>query len=406
MATRSLDIAIVGAGTGGLSTAAFLARDGHRVTLFERFEKPEAVGSGLLIQPTGQAVLSALGKLNDVLADGRKLVGIDGRTSPRLPVLSISYAPLGDDFFGLGLRRSSLFNAVYSAASEAGVEFELSHEIIGFGNVDGAQPEIMDKSGRSLGAFDVAIDASGTFSRIRTAHLGDHGMNVFDYGAVWATLPMKDTGLNTTHLHQRFRGTRLMAGTLPIGCDEESEPVAAFFWSLRRSEFEAWRQTPIDEWKAEVLAAWPELDPMLMPVRSHEDLTHAVYADINVEPVLGPATVIIGDSAHGTSPQLGNGANLALVDAAVLAKCLRSSSSVSEALFSYAQARRTHVLTYQVMSAYLTPFFQSNYAPLGWVRDLTFGGLCSLPLMRKQFALILSGLKVGPFGRLDLSTLI
>ena len=47
-----IDIAIAGCGLAGLATALLLHRDGHRVTLFERFDAPRPVGSGLMIQPT------------------------------------------------------------------------------------------------------------------------------------------------------------------------------------------------------------------------------------------------------------------------------------------------------------------------------------------------------------------
>ncbi|TIS71130.1 MAG: FAD-dependent oxidoreductase, partial [Mesorhizobium sp.] len=49
----SLDIAIAGAGPAGLAAALYLKRAGHRVTIFERFDEPKPVGSGLILQPTG-----------------------------------------------------------------------------------------------------------------------------------------------------------------------------------------------------------------------------------------------------------------------------------------------------------------------------------------------------------------
>ena len=55
------DIAIAGCGPAGLAAALLLHRQGHRVTLFERFEEPRPIGSGLMIQPSGLAVLDALG---------------------------------------------------------------------------------------------------------------------------------------------------------------------------------------------------------------------------------------------------------------------------------------------------------------------------------------------------------
>ncbi|WP_163602761.1 FAD-dependent oxidoreductase, partial [Klebsiella pneumoniae] len=46
--SKRLDIAIAGAGPAGLASALYLHRAGHNITVFERFEKPSPVGSGLI----------------------------------------------------------------------------------------------------------------------------------------------------------------------------------------------------------------------------------------------------------------------------------------------------------------------------------------------------------------------
>ena len=53
---QDLNIAIAGCGPCGLAAALLLHRAGHEVTLFERFDTPRPIGSGLMIQPTGMAV--------------------------------------------------------------------------------------------------------------------------------------------------------------------------------------------------------------------------------------------------------------------------------------------------------------------------------------------------------------
>jgi salicylate hydroxylase len=58
---KPLDIAVAGAGPAGLAAALSLRQDGHRVRIYERFETARPIGSGLLLQPTGQAVLASLG---------------------------------------------------------------------------------------------------------------------------------------------------------------------------------------------------------------------------------------------------------------------------------------------------------------------------------------------------------
>ncbi|MEM6653715.1 MAG: FAD-dependent monooxygenase, partial [Pseudomonadota bacterium] len=58
---RTLEIAIAGAGIGGLALATLLARCGHSVRVFDQFASPKPIGSGLMLQQTGLAVLDQLG---------------------------------------------------------------------------------------------------------------------------------------------------------------------------------------------------------------------------------------------------------------------------------------------------------------------------------------------------------
>jgi 2-polyprenyl-6-methoxyphenol hydroxylase-like FAD-dependent oxidoreductase len=62
----------------------------------------------------------------------------------------------------------------------------------------------------------------------------------------------------------------------------------------------------------------------------------------------------IGDAAHRASPQLGQGANMALFDALALARALHQ-NPLDDALPRYAQTRRWHVRLYQTLSAVFTP---------------------------------------------------
>ena len=76
-------IAIAGCGPCGLAAALLLARDGHRPVLFERFDAPRPIGSGLMIQPTGLAVLAELGLADRVLASGSRIDRLFGRAGER-----------------------------------------------------------------------------------------------------------------------------------------------------------------------------------------------------------------------------------------------------------------------------------------------------------------------------------
>ena len=106
-------IGVAGAGIGGLAFAALAAREGHRVVVFDQFEAPQPVGSGLVIQPVGQTVLQAAGA-EAAMALGqpiRRMLGHEARTGRR--VLDVSYDLGGSGRFGLGIHRASLFDALF-----------------------------------------------------------------------------------------------------------------------------------------------------------------------------------------------------------------------------------------------------------------------------------------------------
>ena len=87
-----MQISIAGAGIGGLAAAALLAKAGHRVTVYDQFDAPRPVGSGLVIQPVGQMVLDAVGAGDAARAMGaplRRMLGHEARTGR--PVLDVRY---------------------------------------------------------------------------------------------------------------------------------------------------------------------------------------------------------------------------------------------------------------------------------------------------------------------------
>jgi 2-polyprenyl-6-methoxyphenol hydroxylase-like FAD-dependent oxidoreductase len=105
----------------------------------------------------------------------------------------------------------------------------------------------------------------------------------------------------------------------------------------------------------------------------------------------------LGDAAHATSPQLGQGCNLALCDAAALADAVLAEPTVEQALERFTTARRAHLEFYQLATRWLTPFFQSNLAPLGWVRDALMGPASRLAFVRREMVRSMAGTKTGIF---------
>ena len=391
---QRLDIAIAGCGPAGLATALLLYRDGHRVTLFERFDAPRAVGSGLLIQPTGFAVLQQLGLAEALLDHGARVdrlrgeAGSSGRT-----VLDVRYAALGKRAgFGIGVHRAALFALLHRAVATEGIGIETGCAVTGSEISAGDRRALLLEGGRRVGPFDLIVDALGT----RTPLAPPCG-RALAYGALWGTLDWPDAGFDPAALEQRYRRASVMVGVLPVGrLPGDQRQQAALFWSLRADRLAQWQQAGLDAWKAGVAALWPATRTLLDQIEYADQLTFARYTHRTLTTPAERGMIHIGDAWHSASPQLGQGANMALLDAYALALALRVAPDVGAALAQAVAMRRRHVRLYQALTALFTPVYQSDSRVLPFLRDRIVGPLSKLwPVTRIQAAMV-SGLIGDP----------
>ncbi|MDM9629748.1 NAD(P)/FAD-dependent oxidoreductase [Rhizobium sp. S152] len=394
MKLDALDIAIAGAGIGGLSLAALLARQGARVTIYDQMSAPQPVGSGFVLQPTGAAVLSRMGLFSAVESRGARISRMHGRLSGNgRTVLDVGYRP---GAYGIAIQRVALFDLLLEAAVKAGVRFETSSRVTGI--EAGSAPRLVLEGGGTSAAADLVVDAMGANSPIETKVTTELG-----YGALWATVPWPANGLfRPDELEQRYRRASQMAGVLPVGTARDgAPPMATFFWSIRNQDHPAWKSAGRDAWLDAVRAFWPEAEALAITAEP----VHARYRHLTRTPVAGRNTVKIGDAWHATSPQLGQGANMALLDAASLCSALCREATIGDAIGRHLKQREMHIRFYQLLSRVLTPFYQSDSRLLPLSRDIFIGPATKLPLVRSLITTLVTGELLDPVGRIGLDRL-
>jgi 2-polyprenyl-6-methoxyphenol hydroxylase-like FAD-dependent oxidoreductase len=393
-----LDIGVVGAGFAGAAAALFLAERGHRVTVYEEAPHPEPVGAGILMQPSGLSVLADLGLLDGALARGSRVESLLCKTPSGRPVLDLSYRDLFPAWSGLGMHRGALFELLHDQLSPRGVtvipgaSVQRSRPVSG-----GIRPVLQD--GTEPGQHQLLVVADGARSALR-CRSRDAQATPYPWGALWF-VGRDPESIFAGSLQQVADGTTTLLGFLPCGLGPTRAgdvPLVSLFWSLPVADFGR-RDFELSRWKARVLELEPRAGQLLEQINNARQLLPASYFDVQLPRFDAERLVFIGDAAHATSPQLGQGTNLALEDARALASCVSGSRELADGLALFNAERRNHASYYQLASWALTPFFQSDFSALGPVRDALLGALCRFPPSRRLMLQTLAGVQRGFLGR-------
>jgi salicylate hydroxylase len=333
-------VIISGAGIAGLATALALHQRGVAVTLLEQATELREVGAGLQIAPNGSRVLQALGLAEAVEAVACEAAAKEVRlwnTGRRWPLFDLGVdarARFGAPYWmvhrgDLHQVLRAAFEAAAPGALQTGVRLERAETI-------GQAVRVTAADGRHFTA-DVMVAADGVHSAQRRAAFGE--------GAASFTGLMAWRGVVPT--------ARLAAGLCePVGVNWVGPGGHVITYPLRRGELlnvvaivekpewrgESWSDAGTHDEVHRDLAGWhPDIhrliDAMDTPFR---------WALLSRPPLAGwldGRSVLIGDAAHPTLPFLAQGANMALEDALLLARCLTELDDAETALARFVALR-------------------------------------------------------------------
>ena len=344
------DIAVVGAGIGGLSAALALAQRGFTVRVYEQATALGEIGAGIHMSPNGMKVLTALGLGDALEAVAARPQAISTRHYatgiPNFegPIDAAFEARFGAPFYSF--HRADLHAALASAVTASpSVSITLNARAERF-EEDATGVTLFLADGSHPRAH-VVIAADGVHSRIRSLLHGEVGVRF--------------TG------HVAYRGmvatSSLAPGLVEPKLNIWVGPGKHFVaYPVRRGELfnyvaiveeagwqdESWTTKADKNALAQAFAGWHSTVCALID----STLTGQCYkwALLGRDPLArwsSARVTVLGDAAHPMVPYVAQGAVMAVEDAWVLAACLANAATTAVGLLAYEDARRERTTAVQ-----------------------------------------------------------
>ena len=328
---------VVGAGPGGSVAALLLAAAGWRVTLLERVAEPAAVGAGILLQPNGLAVLYGLGLRDAIREQAHEIRGAAIRNQRDRVLLQTRVPDLGAGLDHLlALRRAHLATVLADAvAASSGIELHLGADVQAATRDGGVMYRTVDRE--ETVESELVVAADGVHSRVRAT--ADFAATTSDTSHTYLrAIVDHDDADDTTEQsetwtpHGLFGSSPLGDGTTYFFADADAPAVRR---ALDARDVDALRAA----WSGTFAAA----GPFFARLTSTDDLLVNQVERVDAPSFRSGCVALLGDAAHAMSPNLGQGANSALVDAVALVEELASHPDIETALDGYDARRRPAV---------------------------------------------------------------
>jgi 2-polyprenyl-6-methoxyphenol hydroxylase-like FAD-dependent oxidoreductase len=303
-------VLIVGGGIAGLALARGLEASGLPWTLVERAEAWAPVGAGIVLGVNAMQVMRRFGLAEEIERRGHVLAEmvitdaedrVLGRTD--LAELAPRFGP------SIAIHRATLHAVLAGACPRAGLRLGTTLE-----ELDSLTGRVRTSDGREA-RYDLMVGADGLRSRTRSQLFGDVPLAYAGY-TCWRLVVERPVGLDRA---QEMWGRGKRFGIVPI---DDGSQVYCFAVANAAAATPDPEDGRVERFRERFGEFGGPVPAILSQVTRPEQLIHNDLEEVVHRPWQRDRVVLVGDAAHGMTPNMGQGAAMALEDVAVLVELL------------------------------------------------------------------------------------
>jgi len=331
---RVKKLLIVGGGIGGLAAAIAARRAGVEVDLVEIQRDFKVYQVGIIVQGNFIRAMAALGIAADAVSVGYPQNGLTFQDLQGRVLMDIPGIPLAGPAYptDLGMARPALHRVLINGAQRLGANL---HVGLTFTHLNQSAKHVdVEFTDGTSSRYDLVVGADGVHSKVRETLFGDGVKPQFTGQGVWRYNIPRPPELQRTFMCIGLDGGK--CGAVPL--TETSAYVL-----LVQAEPGNPRHPPhnlAEIFRSRLAACTGLMGAMRDQITDSSSVVYRpLYAVRLPPPWYKGRVLLLGDSAHATTPHLGQGAAQAVEDAVVLGDLLARGESPPALMESY-MARR------------------------------------------------------------------
>lgn len=314
-----MEIAILGAGVAGVSSAIALAQQGFNVRIYERHAAVSNIGAGIVVWPNAAYVLEQLGVLNEIAAASGYPTHMRRRSHSNEDLGAIDIESINGHmgYPSLSILRNDFQNILISKLESLGVAIQYTHSVTSIETKDLGQAQVHFQNGLRITA-DVLVGADGRMASYARRYVHDDNAPVYQGFINWIGVYESEAESFDEIAVMDYWGVGARFGIVPVTRHKA-------YWAGGVACSGIGPRNPA-EYKEELHSAfsgWPQPIQTMIERTPVKRINKIYVHDHNPIQAWHKHNVIaIGDAAHASLPTSGQGACQALEDAWHLANCL------------------------------------------------------------------------------------